>query len=52
MPFFFKQWGGTNKARTGGLLDGSTWDELPVSPSDRLQTTAPVRDTTVMPSTR
>ncbi|MCW8138760.1 MAG: phage Gp37/Gp68 family protein [Planctomycetota bacterium] len=29
VPFFFKQWGGTNKARTGRLLDGRTWDELP-----------------------
>jgi protein gp37 len=28
-PFFFKQWGGTNKKRTGRLLEGRTWDELP-----------------------
>ena len=28
-PFFFKQWGGTNKKRTGRLLDGRTWDEMP-----------------------
>lgn len=28
--FFFKQWGGTNKKKTGRLLDGRTWDELPV----------------------
>jgi protein gp37 len=27
--FFFKQWGGTNKKRTGRDLDGRTWDELP-----------------------
>jgi protein gp37 len=27
--FFFKQWGGVNKARSGRLLDGRTWDELP-----------------------
>jgi protein gp37 len=27
--FFFKQWGGTNKARSGRLLDGRTWDEMP-----------------------
>ena len=27
--FFFKQWGGTNKKRTGRLLDGRTWDEMP-----------------------
>lgn len=29
VPFFFKQWGGTNKKRTGRLLDGRTYDELP-----------------------
>jgi len=29
VPFFFKQWGGTNKRRTGRLLDGRTWDEMP-----------------------
>ena len=29
VPFFFKQWGGTNKKRSGRLLDGRTWDELP-----------------------
>jgi protein gp37 len=30
VPFFFKQWGGVNKKRTGRLLSGRTWDELPV----------------------
>jgi len=29
VPFFFKQWGGTNKKKTGRLLDTRTWDELP-----------------------
>jgi protein gp37 len=29
VPFFFKQWGGTNKKKTGRLLDSRTWDELP-----------------------
>jgi protein gp37 len=29
VPFFFKQWGGTNKKKTGRLLDGRTWDEWP-----------------------
>ena len=29
VPFFFKQWGGTNKKKTGRLLDGRTWDEVP-----------------------
>jgi protein gp37 len=31
--FFFKQWGGKNKARTGRLLDGRTWSEFPASRS-------------------
>ncbi|MBN1211466.1 MAG: phage Gp37/Gp68 family protein [candidate division Zixibacteria bacterium] len=31
VPFFFKQWGGTNKKKTGRLLKGRTWDELPCS---------------------
>jgi protein gp37 len=29
VAFFFKQWGGVNKKRTGRLLEGQTWDELP-----------------------
>ena len=29
VPFFFKQWGGTNKKRAGRLLDGRTWDAMP-----------------------
>ncbi|HIH97076.1 MAG TPA: phage Gp37/Gp68 family protein, partial [Thermoplasmata archaeon] len=29
IPFFFKQWGGTNKKKTGRMLQGRTWDELP-----------------------
>jgi len=27
--FFFKQWGGVQKHRTGRILDGRTWDEFP-----------------------
>lgn len=30
VPFFFKQWGGPVKSKTGRLLDGRTWDEMPV----------------------
>jgi protein gp37 len=30
VPFFFKQWGGRNKKRTGRVLDGRTWDQMPV----------------------
>jgi protein gp37 len=29
VPFFFKQWGGVQKSRTGRVLDGRTWDEMP-----------------------
>ena len=29
VPFFFKQWGGLVKSKTGRLLDGRTWDEMP-----------------------
>jgi len=29
VPFFFKQWGGTNKKRAGRLLEGRTWDDVP-----------------------
>ncbi|MFO7536609.1 MAG: phage Gp37/Gp68 family protein [Chloroflexota bacterium] len=30
VPFFFKQWGGKNKKKTGRKLQGKTWDQLPV----------------------
>ena len=29
VPFFFKQWGGVNKKRTGRELEGKTWDQMP-----------------------
>jgi protein gp37 len=29
VPFFFKQWGGVQKAKNGRVLDGRTWDEFP-----------------------
>ena len=31
VPFFFKQWGGVQKSRTGRILEGRTWDEMPIS---------------------
>ena len=42
VPFFFKQWGGTNKKKTGRLLEGRTWDELPLlgNASSRLEQSA------------
>lgn len=30
--FFFKQWGGVRKKKTGRTLDGRTWDEMPANP--------------------
>lgn len=30
IPFFFKQWGGPFKSKTGRTLDGRTWNEMPV----------------------
>ena len=30
VPFFFKQWGGTRKRKTGRSLDGRTYDEMPI----------------------
>ena len=38
VPFFFKQWGGVFKKRTGRILDGRTWDEMP---HDDSRVTAP-----------
>jgi len=32
VAFFFKQWGGTNKKKTGRILKGKTWDEMPEFP--------------------
>jgi protein gp37 len=29
VPFFFKQWGGFNKKKSGRILDGRTWNEMP-----------------------
>lgn len=29
VPFFFKQWGGPNRKKTGRKLEGRTWDEIP-----------------------
>ncbi len=29
IPFFFKQWGGVNKKKSGRLLDGEIYDQMP-----------------------
>jgi protein gp37 len=34
VPFFFKQWGGTNKKKAGRSLDGRTWDDMPAASPD------------------
>jgi protein gp37 len=31
VAFFFKQWGGKNKKKSGRLLEGRSWDEMPVA---------------------
>ena len=31
VPFFFKQWGGQNKKQAGRVLEGETWDALPLA---------------------
>jgi len=33
VPFFFKQWGGTNRKKTGRTLDGWIWDQMPTARS-------------------
>ncbi len=33
VPFFFKQWGGTKKKKSGRELDGKCWDQIPLSPT-------------------
>jgi protein gp37 len=35
VPFFFKQWGGKRKSRTGRVLDGRTWNGFPRSPAEK-----------------
>jgi protein gp37 len=29
VPFFFKQWGGRDRAKGGDILDGRTWKDRP-----------------------
>jgi protein gp37 len=36
IPFFFKQWGGVNKKRAGRILQGRTWNQLPINASLQL----------------
>jgi len=34
VPFFFKQWGGVNKKKAGRMLDGQTYDAMPLASLD------------------
>ncbi len=31
LPFFFKQWGGVNKKRSGRFLENRSWNEMPIA---------------------
>ncbi|WP_174591164.1 DUF5131 family protein [Methanocella conradii] len=31
IPFFFKQWGGVQRKKAGRVLEGRTWDEMPLA---------------------
>jgi len=41
VPFFFKQWGGVRKSRTGRELDGKTYDEFPISNQEEMYVPGP-----------
>jgi protein gp37 len=45
VPFFFKQWGGTNKKKAGRVLDGRTWDQQPL----RVPPAPPTRRLPIVP---
>lgn len=38
VAFFFKQWGGVHKSKTGRELDDQTWDDLPLAKRNNIQT--------------
>ncbi len=40
VAFHFKQWGGANKKAAGRILDGRTWDELPIKLKSKNETGA------------
>lgn len=37
VAYFHKQWGGLTPKAGGRILDGRTWDEMPISPSNQSQ---------------
>lgn len=40
VPFFFKQWGGVRKSKTGRELNGRTYDEWPMATTRRVPSSA------------
>lgn len=42
VAFFFKQWGGVQKSKAGRILDGRTWDQMPVKKKKQKVSTKPV----------
>lgn len=50
VAFFFKQWGGVFKSRTGRELNGRTWDEMPAQLGDGSRRWA-LRQTETPPAT-
>jgi protein gp37 len=42
VAFFFKQWGGVHKSKTGRELDNRTWDDLPLAKLNRIQESQPI----------
>ena len=42
VPFFFKQWGGVSKKKTGREFDGRTWDGFPVPTTRPVQAVLPL----------
>ena len=43
VAFFFKQWGGVHKSKTGRKLDDQTWDGMPLVKPNRIQTLHAIR---------
>ena len=41
VSFFFKQWGGVRKKRHGRVLDGRTWDDMPIPHRPEAEKVAP-----------
>jgi len=42
VAFFFKQWGGVHKSKTGRELDDRTWDDLLLAKLNRIQQSQPM----------